>query len=228
MRSFRSYIEEIETLEEASGATLFARLKAAKASLPRARRHIATKQDAAKAKTLPKPSAPSFPWWMAGKHTGWWSPSKAFLFTWKFGMNDGNYHVTQIVKNPSMFGTTEEEIKNVLEKWAEKMPEFRKPDEVLDHLKSGRRDKMGELERFVFAKGWVRIVVGNAEGLGSYGVDLEGEREYCRKAVAAAISACPWKEGNEYFFTVYESNVAGYGKTLSGLSEAEAYVQGKR
>lgn len=219
MKGFRSYIE---TLEEASGAVLFARLKAAKASLPKARRHITTKQDAVKAKTLPKPSAPSFPWWMAGKHTGWWSPSKAFLFPWKFAMNDGNYHVTQIVKNPSMFGTTEAEIKTVLEKWAAKMPEFRKPDEVLAHLKSGRRDKMGELERFVFAKGWVRVVTQNGTDL-----ELEGEREYCRKAAAAAISTCPWKEGKEYMIVLYQSDVAGFGKTLIGMSEMEAYVQGR-
>lgn len=220
MKSFRSYIE---TLEEASGAVLFARLKAAKASLPKARRHITTKQDAKKAKTLPKPSAPSFPWWMDGKHTGWWSPSRAFLFTWKFAFTDGNYHVTQIVKDPEMFGTTEAEIKTVLEKWAEKSPEFRKPDEVLDHLKSGRRDKMGELERFVFAKGWVRVVTSNGTD-----VELEGNREYLRKAVAAAMTSCPWQTGKEYMITVYQSDVAGFGgKTLSDIWGMEAYVQGR-
>lgn len=212
MKGFKAYID---LLNEASAAVLFSRLKTARAAAPKAKRHIATKVDAQVAKTIRRPSAPAFPWWTGGKKmTGWWSPSKAFTFEWRWGEN---FHITQIVNNPSMFGITEKDIMNILEEWAVRRD--REVETLYRGLKNGKIDKCWPLEKFVMDKGWVRVV---REGTSF--VEVEGNAEYIRKAVGVALVACPWTEGEQYAIHAVDPLVGD--KYMSSLEAMQKYARG--
>ena len=217
MNGFKAYID---LLNEASAAVLFSRLKTARAAAPKAKRHIATKVDAQVAKTIRRPSAPAFPWWTGGKKmTGWWSPSKAFTFEWRLdysGYSGGNYHITQIVNNPSMFGITKKDIMNILEEWAVRRD--RAADTLYRGLKNGKIDKFWPLEKLVMGKGWVRVV-----RQGTSFVEVEGNTEYIRKAVGVALVACPWTEGEEYAINAVDPLVGD--KYMSSLEAMQKYAR---
>ena len=63
-----------------------------------------------------KPTVKStLPWGKRGNDAaGWYHPTeKSFLFKW----SSSNYHITQIVKSPQVFGVTTADLKKVLEKY---------------------------------------------------------------------------------------------------------------
>ena len=198
-------------------ATLAMKLRAAKAKA-----HRVTKGEA---KPKPKRRSSPFPWWMEGKINGWWSPSSSFLFTWNFSWDSGgNYHVTQIVKKPSVFGLTKEVLLKEIQNWIETRASTRTAEEIYNDLVIGKMDKFGFVERMAFKKGWVRVATSN--GPSENYVEIEGYKPSLKKAVASIAMDCPQEEGSSYFVNVQDAEkpVMG-GRDLNSVERMERYAR---
>ena len=166
MKSYWQFILELtayQRMEKASWA------KAAKRE---------TKTVAKKRETLP--------WHAAGDRLhGWWHGTKTPIeFRWSYGAENhgvrfgGNFHATQMVKDPEAFGLTKADIMRECEKLARLRPdsvyiyrrdpvtgeiETRKRDgeRIYHELLTGEKDQMGLLEALAFEKGWVKVSASN-------------------------------------------------------------------
>jgi hypothetical protein len=198
-------------------ATLAMKLRAAKAKA-----HKVTKGEA---KPKPKRRSSTFPWWMDGKFYGWWSPSSSFLFTWNFSWgSSGNYHVTQIVKKPQIFGLTKEVLLKEIQKWIDIRASERTAEEIYNDLVIGKIDKFGFVERMAFKKGWVRVMTSNKPSENF--IEVEGYKPSLKKAVASIAMDCPQEEGRSYFVNVQDAErpVLG-GINLDSVERMERYAR---
>jgi len=162
---------------------------------------------AAKRKTAPvAKKRETLPWHAAGDQLhGWWHGTKTPIeFRWSYGAENhgvrfgGNFHATQMVKDPEAFGLTKADIMRECEKLARLRPdsvyvyrrdpvtgeiETRKRDgeRIYHELVTGEKDQMGLLEALAFEKGWVKVSASNRS------ISLEGITKTVLKDVVREI-----------------------------------------
>ena len=99
----------------------------------------------------------AMPWFNRSDSVGWYHPTqKSFLFKW----STTNYHITQIMKSPQLFGLTRADIMRALVKKCklDKEPQIEKTAEAYERsLLSGGMDSMHEITDLVLNKGWVMV-----------------------------------------------------------------------
>ena len=119
---------------------------------------------AARKTTLPKPTAKtSLPWAQRNDATGFYHPTqKSFLFAW----GNTDYHITQIVKSPQVFGVSRADLKTVLEKYCK----GRKSKDIAGcaaaHERSlllGEIDQLPEITDLILDKGWAMVTISSTE-----------------------------------------------------------------
>ena len=115
-----------------------------------------------------------YPWSTA--HNGWWHPTKPPV---KFPWGTGNYHITQVVRNPAAFDLTKAKIYEIM------LPRYGNEREMVDsvyeRLTLGLKDSDDPIEDYLFSKGWVRTkTLGNGNHIS---VNIEGVPPYIRRAV---------------------------------------------
>ena len=128
----------------------------------------------------------TLPWHAAGDRLhGWWHGTKTPIeFRWSYGAENhgvrfgGNFHATQMVKDPEAFGLTKAKIMQECNKLAKLRPdsvyvyredpvtgeiETRKRDgeRIYHELVTGEKDQMGLLEALAFEKGWIKVSASN-------------------------------------------------------------------
>jgi hypothetical protein len=155
------------------------------------------------AKARRKTSREGFPW-MSDKNTpGWWHPQRGW-FTFSH-MDEGNlqgqYHVTQIVKDPKRFGITTAELNRALAAEARHLNSLNR--KYYDHegtpyaydedftraaILSGSVDLAYEVQRAAYMKGWLKVYSGGKWG-GS--PTLEGMNNTSIRAALREISRAP-------------------------------------
>ena len=122
-------------------------------------------EKAATRKTVaPKPTAKtSLPWGQRNDATGFYHPKeKSFLFAW----SNTDYHITQIVKSPQVFGVSRADLKKVLEKYCK----GRKSKDIAGcaaaHERSlllGEIDQLPEITDLILDKGWAMVTISSTE-----------------------------------------------------------------
>jgi hypothetical protein len=169
------------------------------------------------AKAIPSLVVPREPYPWSTPHSGWWHPTKPPV---NFSWGSGNYHITQVVKNPSAFGTTKEEIYKIL------MPEYGNDEEmvaeVYNNLMLGLRDTNRHIERHVFKKGWVRVkVLGNFNRIS---VMVEGISPYTNRAaeIVAIHAFATENKGGRMSLTIADTV-----KTYGTAEDIERYGKGR-
>ncbi len=119
---------------------------------------------AARKTTVPKPTAKtSLPWGQRNDATGFYHPTqKSFLFAW----GNTDYHITQIVKSPQVFGVSRADLKRVLEKYCK----GRKSKDIAGcaaaHERSlllGEIDQLSEITDIILDKGWAMVTISSTE-----------------------------------------------------------------
>ena len=164
-------------------------------------------EKAARRKTAPvAKKRETLPWHAAGDRLhGWWHGTKTPIeFRWSYGAENhgvrfgGNFHATQMVKDPEAFGLTKAKIMQECEKLARLRPdsvyiyrrdpvtgeiETRKRDgeRIYHELLTGEKDQMGLLEALAFEKGWVKVSASNRS------ISLEGITKTVLKDVVREI-----------------------------------------
>lgn len=148
----------------------------------------------------------TLPWHAAGDRLhGWWHGTKTPIeFRWSYGAENhgvrfgGNFHATQMVKDPEAFGLTKAKIMQECEKLARLRPdsvyiyrrdpvtgeiETRKRDgeRIYHELLTGEKDQMGLLEALAFERGWVKVSASNRS------ISLEGITKTVLKDVVREI-----------------------------------------
>jgi len=119
---------------------------------------------AARKTAPPKPTAKtSLPWGQRNDATGFYHPTqKSFLFAW----GNTDYHITQIVKSPQVFGVSRADLKRVLEKYCK----GRKSKDIAGcaaaHERSlllGEIDQLPEITDLILDKGWAMVTISSTE-----------------------------------------------------------------
>ena len=148
----------------------------------------------------------TLPWHAAGDRLhGWWHGTTTPIeFRWSYGAENhgvrfgGNFHATQMVKDPEAFGLTKAKIMQECNKLAKLRPdsvyiyrrdpvtgeiETRKRDgeRIYHELVTGEKDQMGLLEALAFEKGWVKVSASNRS------ISLEGITKTVLKDVVREI-----------------------------------------
>jgi hypothetical protein len=184
MKPFRQYITERLAIEDNPNAytppaTSGARSRADIAYERRQARLYGGVMARVAAKALAKSQAQHrtqsarepFPWDDKGykMKPGWWHPTKQwFVFS-------GDYHVTQIVKNPRAFGISTAELNGGLLKEAEYLvsrrfnwydkegtPQAHTAESVRDSILKTDIDLAYEVQRVAYMKGWLKVYSGTA------------------------------------------------------------------
>ena len=118
---------------------------------------------AARKTVASKPTVKStLPWGKRGNDAaGWYHPTeKSFLFKW----SSSNYHITQIVKSPQVFGVTTADLKKVLEKYCKGKKSKDISGCAAAHEQSlllGEIDQLPEITNLVLDKGWAMVNIDN-------------------------------------------------------------------
>ncbi len=119
---------------------------------------------AARKTAPPKPTAKtSLPWGQRNDATGFYHPTqKSFLFAW----GNTDYHITQIVKSPQVFGVSRADLKRVLEKYCK----GRKSKDIAGcaaaHERSlllGEIDQLPEITDLILDKSWAMVTISSTE-----------------------------------------------------------------
>lgn len=119
---------------------------------------------AARKTALPKLAVKtSLPWGQRNDATGFYHPTqKSFLFAW----GNTDYHITQIVKSPQVFGVSRADLKRVLEKYCK----GRKSKDIAGcaaaHERSlllGEIDQLPEVTDLILDKGWAMVTISSTE-----------------------------------------------------------------
>jgi hypothetical protein len=137
-----------------------------------AKNKLAPTAQAVKAETRPP-----FNWYTGG--AGWWHPTKKWF---RFAHDGGNYHVTQIVKNPQVFGITNQELNDAMFSYGKNRYTGSKysKEEITMHVRrsilDGTQDLCMPVQRLAYKLGWLKVYGGS----GQY---LEGYEKYMRLAV---------------------------------------------
>ena len=122
------------------------------------------KKAAARKAALPKLAVKtSLPWAQRNDATGFYHPTqKSFLFAW----GNTDYHITQIVKSPQVFGVSRADLKTVLEKYCK----GRKSKDIAGcaaaHERSlllGEIDQLSEITDIILDKGWAMVTISSTE-----------------------------------------------------------------
>ena len=120
---------------------------------------------AARKAALPNPTVKtSLPWGKRGNDAaGWYHPTeKSFLFKW----SSSNYHITQIVKSPQVFGVTTADLKKVLEKYCKGKKSKDIAGCAAAHERSlllGEIDILTEVADLALDKGWAMVTISSTE-----------------------------------------------------------------
>lgn len=177
------------------------------------------------AKVVPPLLMPREPYPWATPHTGWWHPTKAPV---KFAWRVGNYHITQVVKNPAAFDLTKEKIYEIL-----MFPygdEREMVNSVYERLTLGMKDQESSIEDYLFSKGWVRT---KTVGSGKFvSVMLHGVPPYTKRAAElVAIHAYALENQGGKLSLMIDDEKCGLGdcKTKSFISaeKMERYGRGR-
>jgi len=122
------------------------------------------KKAATRKAALPKLAVKtSLPWAQRNDATGFYHPKeKSFLFAW----GNTDYHITQIVKSPQVFGVSRADLKRVLEKYCK----GRKSKDIAGcaaaHERSlllGEIDQLPEITDLILDKGWAMVTISSTE-----------------------------------------------------------------
>ena len=156
---------------------------------------------AAEKKRKASPRRDPFPWVPVNKAVpGWWHPKEQW-FTFDHGgthrhfLNEGgNYHVTEVVRNPGRFGVSESELKSALAKQAqyearmgrtaydaEGTPFPHDAETVRASILVGGIDISYDVIRLAYMNGWLKVYSGTPTGRNPI---LEGIR---RDSIRAAL-----------------------------------------
>ena len=132
-------------------------------------------------KAAARPRKNPFPWSGGGYNVkpGWWHPTKEW-FTFDHGDPDdiggGNYHVTEIARNPKRFGISTAELNAGLMKegkfrnsmgmtWYDSDGDehpYSEPEDVRAEILNGSIDLAYEVQRLAYMKGWLKVYSGTA------------------------------------------------------------------
>lgn len=150
-----------------------------------------------------KSSRKAFPW-MGGNNTpGWWHPQRGwFTFSHMDELNlQGQFHVTQIVKDPKRFGITTAELNRALAAEAQYLNSLNQKyydsegtpypydeDFARAAILSGSIDLAYEVQRVAYMRGWLKVYSGGKWG-GS--PTLEGTNNTSIRAALREISRAP-------------------------------------
>jgi hypothetical protein len=213
MKGFRQYITERLAIEDNPNAYIppterytptaadraFDRRQARKYGAVMARA-AASAMAAARRKSGRK----GFPWMMSGGNTpGWWHPQRGwFTFSHTDELNlQGQFHVTQIVKDPKRFGISTAELNRALAAEAQYLNSLNQKfydSEGTDYpydedftraaILNGSIDLAYEVQRLAYSKGWLKVYSGGRFG-GS--PTLEGMNNTSIRAALREISRAP-------------------------------------
>ena len=99
--------------------------------------------------------------WKLQNHGGWWHPSGKH-FTWKWDIDGGNHHVSQIVRSPQLFGLNHDDIHNIITsndplniKW--KKHYGWNDEDLKKKLTNGTIDQYFPIEAAAYDRGWVGV-----------------------------------------------------------------------
>lgn len=165
---------------------------------------------------------PPYPWMQRG-HAGWWHPTQPHMI-WK---GDGDYgktdfHVTQLVRNPSHFGLTHQNIHDIITGADDLNQKYRRnlnisDDELMEKLNNRRIDNYPPLENELHKRGWVAVRY-------SQGIHMIGNEPALRLAVNRATLHVPPDKAEDVGFVMRD---VGNNKMFSlyGTREAERYAK---
>jgi len=121
-----------------------------------------------------KPSRDAYPWGNKTSIAGWWHPK---LQPYTFSHSNG-YHVTQLVRNPSRFGISQQELHEGLKKegyyynqrglgWYDKNGDehMYTAERVKERIEKEDMDLAYEVQRVAYIKGWLKVYSGNTPSL---------------------------------------------------------------
>jgi len=159
------------------------------------------------------------PW---GKpHAGWYNPlmKKGMTFEHRYGTT-GNYHITQVVRNPAFFGLDKSRVLEIIAKNAEELK--RTPEEMYDRLADGRSDTSWRLSLAVYQNGWVQTRHANRS------LDLVGYGRIAlmRTVSLASLHVASLMDSGSFRVQVYD-NEAKAGKTFEDMESMERYIKGR-
>lgn len=156
----------------------------------RVMRRIRARERAAAA----RPKRDAYPWGNKTSIAGWWNPK---LENYTFSHSNG-YHVTQLVRNPSRFGISQQELYEGLKKegyyynqrglgWYDKNGDehMYTAERVKERIEKEDIDLAYEVQRVAYIKGWLKVYSGNTPS-------LEGiNRESIKAALREILSVRP-------------------------------------
>ena len=164
-------------------------------------------------------SSSSFKWFTSAGLAGWYNVNteKGMSFVWKMNKYSGNYHITQVAKDPKFFGLTDDNLLSLIKK-----DTGGSPDDLLDTLKdlrAGKGDSLLEIDDYLMKQGWVKIQCSKDET--SITADSRGN---LKAVVMAAMQQwkprIPW--GNIALFIAVPYRVF---KPLEDLEAMERFVE---
>jgi hypothetical protein len=144
-----------------------------------------------------RPKRDVHPWGGKANIAGWWHPK---LQPYTFSHSTG-YHVTQLVRNPSRFGISQQELHEGLKKegyyynqrglgWYDKNGDehMYTAERVKERIEAEDMDRAYEVQRVAYIKGWLKVYSGGREQSPS----LEGiDRSSIKAALREIIEARP-------------------------------------
>jgi len=213
MKSFRQYITERLAIEDNPNAYIppterYTPTAADRAFDRRQQRKYGAVMARAAARAMAaarrKSGRKGFPWMMSGGNTpGWWHPQRGwFTFSHTDELNlQGQFHVTQIVKDPKRFGISTAELNRALAAEAQYLNSLNRKyydSEGTDYpydedftraaILNGSIDLAYEVQRLAYSKGWLKVYSGGRFG-GS--PTLEGMNNTSIRAALREISRAP-------------------------------------
>ena len=124
-----------------------------------------------------------------GLHAWWHASKKPVVFAWEADER-GNYHITQVFKNPAAFGLTREVLIDILAKRIKKVfpgsdKERVKTEAMSDYLQyqRGEMDYNVEIEMLLMSKGWVKVSKTSSKSVSYRNIGLRGKPSDVKKCV---------------------------------------------
>jgi len=142
---------------------------------------------------ISKPSRDAYPWGGKANFAGWWHPK---LQPYTFSHANG-YHVTQLVRNPSRFGISQQELYEGLKKegyyynqrglgWYDKNGDehMYTAERVKERIEKEDMDLAYEVQRVAYIKGWLKVYSGGEKTPSLEGIDRSSIKAALREILS--------------------------------------------
>ena len=163
--------------------------------------------------------ARSYPWIVP--HKGWWNPQlkKGMTFVFRYASIGGNYHITQVFKDPAFFGISRESLISIILKAHPEKCQYGAP-RMYEKFADGLIDTDYVIERMIMDRGWVKVTreLNNPQTL------LQGKKKYLRETVGSISLAM--KQDQEFSIYCFDED-SQRGVTVQDHDGAEAYYKGR-